>query len=183
LDVQRQKFSSQEDRYLIDSAEEAYINGWFKGRGRGPATGNAFAEWIRKFLKDKGIEVEKGEVDLFEFGKFEVDAVIPNREDPKTILEMKIYVDKQHALMIGGLIDQLKNPEIKVGLVTLYEPGTSLKHNTVKLTDEAVPKILEKWKLVYEGKFDYFHIEKVHSGFGWSRELERLLKFCQISNK
>jgi len=143
LDMQRQKFPSKEDRNLIDSLEGSLSNCWFKyqrSQGKGPATGNAFADWIRRFLRDRGRRVEMGKVDLFKFGKFAVDAVIPSREDPKTILEMKIYVDKQHALMIKGLIDQLKNPEVKVGLVTLYEPGVNLINDTVKLTDDAVPE-------------------------------------------
>lgn len=43
----------------------------------------------------------KGKV-KFNFGEFQCDAVIPSLSNQKAILEIKIYTDVQHSLMLEG---------------------------------------------------------------------------------
>jgi hypothetical protein len=136
-------------------------------RGKGPATGKAFENWIRDKLKAQGKSVVKGKV-KFNFGEFQCDAVIPSLLNPQTILEIKIYTDVQHSLMLEGLINNLPNPSIKVGLVTLYDFGTFYAKKSHLIQD-----ILNNLKTKFQNRFDCFHIEN-----GWSSEMTRLFQFA-----
>ena len=61
----------------------------------------------------------------FKFGKFQMDAVIPSIDKPRVLLEMKINVDRQKALMFPGLFNQLKHDDLKIGFIMLYLAGDS----------------------------------------------------------
>jgi hypothetical protein len=122
-------------------------------------------KWAK--LKAQGKSVVKGKV-KFNFGEFQCDAVIPSLSNPKTILEIKIYTDVQHSLMLEGLINNLPNPSIKVGLVTLYDFGTFYAKKSHLIQD-----ILKNLKTKFQNRFDCFHIEN-----GWSSEMARLFQFA-----
>ena len=136
-------------------------------RGKGPATGKAFENWIRDKLKAQGKSVVKGKV-KFNFGEFQCDAVIPSLSNPKAILEIKIYTDVQHSLMLEGLINNLPNPNIKVVLVTLYDFGTFYAAKS-----RLIQNTLNNLKAKFQNRFDCFHVEN-----GWSSEIARLFQFA-----
>jgi hypothetical protein len=158
------------DLQLIADFENIYVATWNKyasSRGKGPATGKAFEKWIVDKLKIAGKNVQKGKM-TFHFGEFQVDAAIPSLANPTTILEIKIYTDIQHSLMLAGLIRQLVNPQTKIGLVTFYRPGTYYGVKT-----SAITNILNNLKANFPKKFDYFHVQN-----GWSKAIARLVNFC-----
>jgi len=117
MNRQRQLYSGNSvDLHLIDDLETEYTRTWNQyasSRGKGPATGRTFGKWIIDKLKTHGKSAEKGKI-KFGFGGFQVDAAIPSLANPETILEIKIYTDTQHSLMLGGLISNLVNPNTKI---------------------------------------------------------------------
>jgi hypothetical protein len=162
------------DLHLINDLETTYINAWNKyasSRGKGPATGKAFEKWIVDRLRGSGKTVEKGKI-KFRFGEFQVDAAIPSLANPQIILEIKIYTDIQHSLMLRGLIDELITPNTKIGLVTLYTPGTFYKIRTPTRTPDAI-SILNNLKAIFPNRFDYFHIQDK-----WTNTITQLINFC-----
>ena len=158
------------DLQLLNDLENTYVTAWNRyasSRGKGPATGKAFENWIVGKLKAHGKSVEKGKV-KFGFGDFQVDAVIPSLASPQTILEIKVYTDIQHSLMLEGLINNLANLNIKIGLVTLYDLGTFYA-----VKSRSIRNILSNLRTKFQNRFDCFHIEN-----GWSSEITRLINFC-----
>jgi hypothetical protein len=61
------------------------------------------------------------------------------------------------------LISNLPNPNIKVGLVTLYDFGTFYAAKSRLIQD-----ILNNLKTKFQNRFDCFHVEN-----GWSSEMTR----------
>ncbi len=167
---QRQKFlGNAKDLHHISDLETTYLTAWnnnARSRGKGPAIGKAFENWITNQLKTNKKIVQKGKVP-FIFGNFPVDAAIPSLKSPVTILEIKLNADIQDSLMFEGFINNLNNPNTKIGLVTLYDFGTFYLPKS-----SSVKKILSATKLKYPN-FDFFHIEN-----GWSSEITRLINFC-----
>ena len=162
---QKQTFRNKRDLQLISDLERNYVHAWNRhatSAGKGSAMGCCFEEWIRKILKRNGIPSQKGFVG-FRFGKFQVDAAIPSCKSPCTILEIKMRVDIQSALMIRGLFDQLTNPDTKIGLVTFYDYTPKRQ----------IMNIFSSWKRRFQKRFDCFHIEN-----GWSTEIARIVNFC-----
>lgn len=160
---------SPQDLLYIKDLEKTYLKAWNNvagSRAKGPATGKAFENWITHELQVHGKSVQKGKVP-FRFGDFQVDAAIPSLASPDILLEIKINADIQDSLMLEGLINNLKNNNTKIGLVTLYNFGTyyAVKSSSVK-------QILTNIKSKHSN-FDFFHIEK-----GWSSEITRLISFC-----
>jgi hypothetical protein len=155
---------SLEDKRLINQFREKYLSAWnsnINSRARGAATGRALEDWIRELLRNVGAKCEKGRLE-FQFGKFNVDIIIPNKLNPSALLEVKVTTDRQHALMFSGLINQTLNKTIKFGLVTLYRPS------------DDIINILEQWKKDNAGRFDYFILEE-----RWNKSYNRLQGFLE----
>lgn len=175
MNQQRQLHSQNAaNLHLIDDLETTYINAWNQyasSRGKGPATGKAFEKWIVDKLRSSGKTVEKGRI-KFRFGEFQVDAAIPSLANPQTILEIKIYTDIQHSLMLRGLIDELPTPNTKIGLVTLYKPGTFYRVRTPMRTPDVI-NILNNLKAKFPNRFGYFHIQDE-----WTNAITQLINFC-----
>ena len=101
----------------------------------------------------------------FKFGKFNVDIAIPNRKNPKTIIEIKVYTDAELSLMLHGLFCRAINSKIKIGLVTLYD--------TKRGTEPEL--IIKDLKKTYGDRFEHFHLEN-----GWSNTIKELIEFCSL---
>ena len=141
-----------------------------KGHGGRP-TGLAFEQWILNKLNEtgSGITAKKGNVD-FKFGQFAVDAALPDPKNPKTILEIKVYADSQHLLMLHALFARPLKPDIKlkIGLITFYNIEKKTKKETHPYS------ILQDLKESHRNEFEYFHLED-----GWSKEMTRLHDWCK----
>lgn len=156
------KFSESQDQRLINDLAQNYTATWnsFKNsRARGAATGRTFEKWITDYLVSNGKNVEKGRVD-FQFGTFQIDAIIPSKSDPEVFLEIKINSDRQHALMFAGLLNQMIKNDVRIGYISLY------KHQGDVLN------ILNEWKNKFNN-FNFFHIED-----GWSKSMKDILSYA-----
>jgi hypothetical protein len=69
---------------------------------------------------------------------------------------------------VRGLINNLPNPNTKVGLVTLYDFGTFYAAKS-----RLVQNILKNLKTKFQNRFDCFHVEN-----GWLSEMARLFQFA-----
>jgi len=157
--IEEAKEKFPQDKELILSLEEAYMNAWnghAESRAIGAATGAAFERWIKKQLNNKYKGSKKVNLGSFEFN---ADIVIPNSKNPKVILEVKICVGSfQTLLFCAGL---LALSEIKLGLILFHEITGNFK------------AILEKINKRFQKKFGYFCI-----GSGWFQLGEERGELC-----
>jgi len=169
--INRELADFPNEKKLITKLKEEYVETWKKEKeshAPGRATGTTFEKWIKKQI---GVHDENrkttGTVN-FTFGKFAVDLALPSRETPRVILEIKLGIDTQHALALGGLLDYKPEHTEKLGLVTLYK----------RAEEPPVGKILRDLKEnKHKDRFDYFIIEGEN---GWSNAIQRLKKFCTL---
>ena len=168
--IEKCKQEFPQDKELISSFEEAYMKVWnkyAKSGGKGPATGAVFERWIREQLGNEYKISKKKKADLGAF-KFNADIVIPDSENPKVILEVKIDAGPQEVLSGAGVValSEKEGKQINYGLITLYE--LSDKENCEKIL-----KTIEKH---FPKRFGYFCI-----GSGWSQTIEKIKEFIKES--
>lgn len=72
-----------------------------------------------------------------------MDLAVPSVDNPRVILEVKVYSDTQHTLALGNLLSY-SPADRKLGLITLYDPS------------DVEYKILDDFKRAYKNRFDYF---------------------------
>lgn len=162
IDKQLQIYSTEKE--LIETLRNDYLKAWKKNpnsRGKGKATGNAFEKWIKTQIGN----YSGGKVKFNDIFTFNVDIVIPKSNNPRVIIEVKILIDIQHTLALGGLLHFITNKkDMKMGLVTFYKPN------------EECIKILDYFKNSFK-IFDYFFIQN-----GWSKTIENLKNFAKLED-